>query len=52
MAWDDSNEKLFQVVMENRGTGVYHCPKLERYDKGGVDKGGNLVLFERNSSFV
>ena len=54
-AWDDSDDRRFQVVMgelTNRGTGVYHCPKLGRCDKGGVDKDGNLVPFERNSSFV
>lgn len=55
-ASDDSEDELFQGVdmdaLANRGKGVYHCPKRERCTKGGVDKDGNLVAFERNSSFV
>lgn len=53
---DDEDEELFQQVdmaaLSNRGKGNHVCPKRFRCTKGGVDKNGQLVYFERNSSFV
>lgn len=55
-ASDDSDDELFQQIdmgaLANRGKGTYQCPKGKACKKGGVDKDGNLVAFERNSSFV
>jgi len=55
-ASDDGDEELFQSIdmaaLGNRGKGSYYCPKAHACTKGGVDKFGNLVAFERNSSFV
>ena len=55
---DDSedDEELFANInmsaLSQRGKGTYYCPKGLRCDKGGVDKDGALVLFDRNSSFA
>lgn len=52
---DDDDEQFQRIDMEalrQRGKGSYYCPKGLRCDKGGVDKDGNLVLFDRNSSFA
>lgn len=53
---DDSDDELFQSIdmaaLGNRGKGVYSCPKGIKCTKGGVDKQGCVVAFERNSSFV
>lgn len=52
---DDDEEQFARIDMEalrQRGKGAYYCPKGHRCDKGGVDKDGNLVLFDRNSSFA
>lgn len=55
-ASDDGDEELFQSIdmaaLGNRGKGSYYCPKGIACTKGGVDKFGNLIAFERNSSFV
>ena len=55
-ASDDADDELFQRIdmaaLGNRGKGSYSCPKGIKCTKGGVDKVGNLVAFERNSSFV
>ena len=51
----DDDEQFQSIDMEalrQRGKGVYLCPKGHRCDKGGVDKDGNLVIFDRNSSFA
>lgn len=55
-ASDDSDDDLFQGIdmdaLSNRGKGSYICPAGPACTKGGVDKDGNLISFERNSSFV
>ena len=57
-ASDDSSddEEQFQSIdmdaLRQRGKGSYYCPKGKKCDKGGVDKDGNLVVFDRNSSFA
>ena len=52
----DDDEELFSNInmsaLSQRGKGKYFCPKGPRCDKGGVDKDGELVLFDRNSSFA
>ncbi|KID67655.1 hypothetical protein MAN_04413, partial [Metarhizium hybridum] len=51
----DDDEQFQSIDMEalrQRGKGVYFCPKGMKCDKGGVDKDGNLVVFDRNSSFA
>lgn len=51
----DDDEQFQSIDMEalrQRGKGVYFCPKGAKCDKGGVDKDGNLVIFDRNSSFA
>lgn len=53
---DDEEDEQFQSIdmnaLRQRGKGVYYCPKGVKCDKGGVDKDGNLVVFDRNSSFA
>ncbi|CAM1502061.1 Fc.00g040450.m01.CDS01 [Cosmosporella sp. VM-42] len=52
---EDEDEQFSRIDMEalkQRGKGSYYCPLAHRCDKGGVDKDGNLVLFDRNSSFA
>lgn len=53
---DTDDEDLFASIdmdaLKQRGKGMYRCPKGIKCDKGGVDKAGNLVLFDRNSSFA
>ncbi|KAF7532669.1 hypothetical protein G7Z17_g13609 [Cylindrodendrum hubeiense] len=52
---EDEDEQFARIDMEalkQRGKGSYYCPLGHRCDKGGVDKDGNLVLFDRNSSFA
>ncbi|KAF4967023.1 hypothetical protein FZEAL_10580 [Fusarium zealandicum] len=52
---EDEDEQFAEIDMEalkQRGKGSYNCPLGLRCDKGGVDKDGNLVLFDRNSSFA
>ncbi|KAG6036657.1 hypothetical protein E4U41_005565 [Claviceps citrina] len=53
---DDDEDDQFQSIdmdaLRQRGKGVYLCPKGLKCDKGGVDKDGNLVVFDRNSSFA
>jgi hypothetical protein len=55
---DDSSddEEQFQAIdmeaLRQRGKGFYSCPKGVKCDKGGVDKDGNVVIFDRNSSFA
>lgn len=52
----DGDEELFASInieaLNQRGKGAYTCPKGKRCDKGGVDKYGNVVVFDRNSSFA
>lgn len=51
-----SDDGLFAGInlkaLKQRGKGKYYCPRGHRCDKGGVDKNGNLILFDRNSSFA
>ncbi|POR34632.1 Uncharacterized protein TPAR_05172 [Tolypocladium paradoxum] len=53
---DDSDDELFPEIdmeaLRQRGKGNYSCPKTYQCKKGGVDKEGNLVIFDRNSSFA
>ncbi|KAH6605800.1 hypothetical protein Trco_004953 [Trichoderma cornu-damae] len=53
---DYSDENQFAGInmkaLKQRGKGKYYCPRGYHCDKGGVDKHGNLVLFDRNSSFA
>ncbi|KAM0439932.1 hypothetical protein ACHAPT_001030 [Fusarium lateritium] len=52
---EDEDEQFAKIDMEalkQRGKGSYYCPLGFRCDKGGVDKDGKLVLFDRNSSFA
>ncbi|KAJ3486322.1 hypothetical protein NLG97_g6642 [Lecanicillium saksenae] len=52
----DGDEELFASIdmdaLKQRGKGSYTCPKGKRCDKGGVDKDGNVIVFDRNSSFA
>ena len=51
----DDDEQFASIDMEalrQRGRGSYLCPKGLKCDKGGVDKDGNLVFFDWNSSFA
>ncbi|KAG8359910.1 hypothetical protein FVEN_g2701 [Fusarium venenatum] len=49
---DEQFSKIDMDALKQRGKGSYHCPLEYRCDKGGVDKEGNLVIFDRNSSFA
>lgn len=51
-----SDDGLFAGInlkaLKQRGKGKYYCPRGLRCDKGGVDKDGSLILFDRNSAFA
>ncbi|KAJ6442030.1 protein phosphatase inhibitor [Purpureocillium lavendulum] len=53
---DESDDELFLDIdmdaLRQRGKGTYSCPKAFECKKGGVDKEGKLVIFDRNSSFA
>ncbi|KAF5017172.1 hypothetical protein F66182_10928 [Fusarium sp. NRRL 66182] len=49
---DEQFNKIDMDALKQRGKGSYYCPLGLRCDKGGVDKDGQLVLFDRNSSFA
>ncbi|KAG6009187.1 hypothetical protein E4U54_008595 [Claviceps lovelessii] len=49
---DEQFQSIDMDALRQRGKGVYFCPKGVKCDKGGVDKDGNLVVFDRNSSFA
>ncbi|XWW98597.1 hypothetical protein V2A60_006597 [Cordyceps javanica] len=53
---DSGDEELFASIdmdaLKQRGKGSYTCPKGIRCDKGGVDKDGKIIVFDRNSSFA
>ena len=49
---DEQFAKIDMDALKQRGKGSHYCPLGHRCDKGGVDKAGNLVLFDRNSSFA
>ncbi|KAM4062881.1 hypothetical protein HRG_007700 [Hirsutella rhossiliensis] len=53
---DESDDEMFLDIdmeaLRQRGKGTYSCPKAYQCKKGGVDKEGNLVIFDRNSSFA
>ncbi|ODA82234.1 hypothetical protein RJ55_00741 [Drechmeria coniospora] len=53
---DDSEDDMFPHInmeaLRQRGKGSYSCPKSYQCRKGGVDRDGNLVIFDRNSSFA
>lgn len=44
--------KLDMDSLKSRGKGNHVCPKGQRCTKGGIDKDGHLIIFDRNSSFV
>ncbi|PTB55939.1 hypothetical protein M431DRAFT_494382 [Trichoderma harzianum CBS 226.95] len=52
--YSDENEfaGINMKALKQRGKGKYYCPRGHQCDKGGVDKHGNLILFDRNSSFA
>ncbi|KAL7938628.1 hypothetical protein V8C35DRAFT_83212 [Trichoderma chlorosporum] len=52
--YSDENEfaGINMKALKQRGKGKYYCPRGHYCDKGGVDKHGNLILFDRNSSFA
>lgn len=53
---DSGDEELFAAIdmesLKQRGKGSHTCPKGTKCDKGGVDKDGNVIVFDRNSSFA
>lgn len=52
---DEDDERFSQEKMDalkTRGKGNHQCPKGHLCTKGGVDKDGNLVQFDRNSAFA
>lgn len=53
---DESDLEIFGDInmeaLQTRGKGEHMCPKGRRCDKGGVDREGRLVVFDRNSSFA
>lgn len=52
---EEDDERFSQSKMDalkTRGKGDHYCPKGHQCTKGGVDKDGNLVLFDRNSAFA
>ena len=51
----DEDEKFSNIDMDalrQRGKGSYFCPLGTKCDKGGVDKDGRPIRFDRNSSFA
>lgn len=52
---EDEDEQFARIDMDalkQRGKGSYYCPLGHKCDKGGVNKDGDLVHFDRNSSFA
>ncbi|KAM0741771.1 hypothetical protein ACQRIT_004628 [Beauveria bassiana] len=53
---DSGDEELFAAIdmesLKQRGKGSHTCPKGTKCDKGGVDKDGKVIVFDRNSSFA
>ncbi|RDA91239.1 hypothetical protein CP533_0664 [Ophiocordyceps camponoti-saundersi (nom. inval.)] len=53
---DETDDDLFpdgdMDALRTRGKGNYSCPKAFNCTKGGVDKEGHLIIFDRNSSFA
>ncbi|PHH62489.1 hypothetical protein CDD81_7062 [Ophiocordyceps australis] len=53
---EESDDDIFMEIdmdaLRQRGKGNYSCPKAYKCKKGGVDKDGSLVKFDRNSSFA
>ncbi|VUC21729.1 unnamed protein product [Clonostachys rosea] len=52
---DEDDERFSQEKMDalkTRGKGDHYCPKGLLCTKGGVDKDGNLIQFDRNSAFA
>uniref|UniRef100_A0A0B7JSS4 Uncharacterized protein n=1 Tax=Bionectria ochroleuca TaxID=29856 RepID=A0A0B7JSS4_BIOOC len=52
---NEDDERFSQEKMDalkTRGKGNHQCPKGHLCTKGGVDKDGNLVQFDRNSAFA
>lgn len=48
----DTFENLNMAALKQRGKGNYSCPKGKWCTRGGVDKEGNVIIFDRNSAFV
>lgn len=49
---DELFAKLDMEALKSRGKGNHVCPKGNLCTKGGVDKDGSMIVFDRNSSFV
>ncbi|KAK7415782.1 hypothetical protein QQZ08_012247 [Neonectria magnoliae] len=49
---DELFDRIDMDALKQRGKGSYYCPLGHRCDKGGVNREGDLVLFDRNSSFA
>jgi hypothetical protein len=49
---DELFAKLDMEALKSRGKGNHVCPKGPQCTKGGVDKDGSMIVFDRNSSFV
>lgn len=51
-AEEDAFAKIDMEALKSRGKGNHTCPKGKRCTKGGIDKDGELIVFDRNSAFV
>lgn len=53
---DEEEEDVFAKIdmeaLKSRGKGNHTCPKGKKCTKGGIDKDGELIVFDRNSAFV
>jgi hypothetical protein len=52
---DDEDDPFAHIDMEalkSRGKGSHTCPKGKNCTKGGIDKNGELIVFDRNSAFL
>lgn len=44
-------DEIDLAQLRNRGKGIYRCSYGKNCTKGGVDRNGNIVIFERNCMF-
>jgi hypothetical protein len=49
---EDVFAKIDMEALRSRGKGNHTCPKGKKCTKGGIDKDGELIVFDRNSAFV
>lgn len=49
---EDAFAKIDMEALKSRGKGNHTCPKGKKCTKGGIDKDGELIVFDRNSAFV